>query len=256
MKTIDFSRYSSIKIGGTKEVEVLHEVKPLKAKHFIIGGCNNLLISPNAPKFVILGNEFDFLDLQDDGLHVGGATKSGRILSFTKKHDLANFELFQKLPGTLGGIVKMNAGLKEWEVFNFLKAVRTSKGWIKKQDIEFGYRYAKIDEIIYEAVFDVEVGFDKEKLAYFKRLRDNQPQNPSCGSCFKNPKGDYAGRLIEQVGLKGVLKGGMCFSEKHANFLVNIQNGTFDSAIFLIHEAKKRVFEEFGVNLQEEIIVV
>lgn len=255
-KSIDFNKYSSIKIGGVREVKILREVAPLPENSFIIGGCNNLLISPNAPDFVMLGDEFSFMDLKDDGFHIGGRTKSGQILSFAKKHNLANFELFQKLPGTLGGMVKMNAGLKEWEIFNYLKAIKTSHGWIEKKDIDFGYRYANIDDVVYEAVFDVEFGFDREKLAHFKRLRDNQPQSPSCGSCFKNPKGDYAGRLIEKVGLKGFLKGGMCFSLKHANFLVNEKNGTFEDAIYLIHEAKRRVFEEFGIRLEEEIMVV
>ncbi len=255
-KIIDFNKYSSIRIGGKKEVEVLHVISPMPENHYIIGGCNNLLISPNAPKFVILGREFEFINLNANELHVGGATKSGRVLSFAKKHNLANFELFQKLPGTIGGILKMNAGLKEWEIFNHLLRIRTSKGWIEKKDIEHGYRYAKINDIVYEAVFNVSFGFSAEKLAHFKRLRDNQPQNPSCGSCFKNPKGDFAGRLIDAVGMKGFFKGDMGFSPKHANFLINKKNGTFEDAIFVIEKAKKRVYESFGVRLEEEIIIL
>ncbi len=256
MKIIDFSKYSSIKIGGKREVKILHEVSPLPQNSFIIGGCNNILISPNAPKFVKLGNEFDFIKLNGNELHIGGATKSGKILSFAKKHNLANFELLQKLPGTVGGMLKMNAGLKEWEIFNHLLRIRTHKGWIEKKDIDFGYRYANINDIVYEAVFKVEFGFSFEKLAHFKTLRDNQPQNPSCGSCFKNPPNDYAGRLIDAVGMKGFFKGDMGISPQHANFLINRKNGTFEDAIFVIEEAKKRVYENFGIQLNEEIIIL
>lgn len=254
-KKIDFCKFSSIHIGGIKEVEIIDDIKPLE-NAYIIGGCNNILLSPNTPQLAMLSSKFDFLHVKNGLLHVGGATKSGRILSYAKKHDLANFELMQKLPGTLGGMVKMNAGLKEWEIFNHLQKILTCKGWIEKKDIDFGYRYANIDEIIYEAVFDISYGFSQEKLQKFKQMRDNQPQSPSCGSCFKNPKGDFAGRLIQSVGLKGAKIGDMSFSQKHANFLINEKNGTFEDAVKLIKLAKKRVFEEFGVKLENEIIII
>ena len=89
----------------------------------------------------------------------------------------------------------------------------------------------------------------------FVKMRDNQPQIASAGSCFKNPKGDFAGRLIEAVGLKGHRIGDMEFSNTHANFLVNHGNGTFEDAIHLIDLAKKKVKEEFNIDLEEEIII-
>lgn len=110
--------------------------------------------------------------------------------------------------------------------------------------------------MILEAAFEFTIGFDKEKVSMFKSMRLNQPHLPSAGSCFKNPKGDYAGRLIEAVGLKGFRVGGMEFSKEHANFLVNIENGTFDEAIFLIKEAQQRVFKEFKIWLECEIAVL
>lgn len=254
-KEIDFCKFASIRIGGVREVEIINEIKPLE-NAYIIGGCNNILLSPNAPNLAMLSPKFDYLHIKDGLLHVGGATKSGRILSYAKKHNLANFELMQKLPGTLGGMVKMNAGLKEWEIFDNLQKIVTCRGEIEKKDIDFGYRYANIKETIYEAVFDISYGFSTENLAKFKKMRDNQPQSPSCGSCFKNPKGDFAGRLIEAVGLKGAKIGNISFSNKHANFLINEKNGTFDEAIKLITLAKKRVYEEFGIELENEIIIL
>jgi UDP-N-acetylmuramate dehydrogenase len=87
-------------------------------------------------------------------------------------------------------------------------------------------------------------------------MRSNQPSTPSAGSCFKNPKEDYAGRLIEAVGLKGVMQENMCFSEQHANFLVNNGNGKFEDAAKLIYEAQKRVYEMFEILLEMEIGVL
>lgn len=255
-KTINFATYSSIKIGPSIDVEILEEPTSLSPHTRIIGGANNLLVSQIPPPLAMLGKSFDFIHLNDTVLHVGGATSSGKILTFAKKHNLAGFELMQKLPGTLGGMVKMNAGLKEWEVFNNLLAIRTDKGWIDKKDIPHGYRHTHIDGIVYEATFTCKEGFDETLLAMFKKMRDNQPPFPSAGSCFKNPIGNYAGKLIEDIGFKGKRIGNMAFSDIHANFLVNLGGGNYEDAIALITLAKNEVFKQYGVKLTEEIIIL
>jgi UDP-N-acetylmuramate dehydrogenase len=150
----------------------------------------------------------------------------------------------------------MNAGMKQYEIFNNLLFIKTKKEILQKQDIDFGYRYAKIDDIIIEASFLAKKGFDFQKTDMFKNLRKNQPKNPNAGSCFKNPPKNFAGELIEKVGLKGKKMGGMAFSPLHANFLVNLDNGSFEDAITLINEAKKRVFEQFGIMLELEIKIL
>lgn len=254
-RIIDFKRYSSIKIGPELEVLVINEIGDY-SDYQIIGRANNLLISPNTKKkFAILGEEFDYIRLEENLLYVGCATTSGKLLTFTRKNDIANLEFLAKLPGNLGGLVKMNAGLKSWEVFNYIHSIKTKDGYIKKEDVDYSYRHTKLDSIVYEVVFNVEYGFCKEKLKEFNRMRDNQPHVPSAGSCFINPKGDFAGRLIQEVGLKGELKGGMSFSSQHANFLVNNGDGTFEDAIYLIDEAKKRVKEQFNIDIKEEVII-
>ena len=204
----------------------------------------------------LLSKAFDFIRIEDNLIHIGGATPSGKILSFAKKHNLSGFELMQKLPGTLGGMVAMNAGLKEWEIFNHLVAIRTEQGWINKEDIRYGYRFADISGIVYEATFCYQEGFDEALLAMFKQMRNNQPPFPSAGSCFKNPDGNFAGKLIESVGLKGYSIGNMGFSEKHANFLINLGGGTFHEALELIALAKQRVLDSFGIALHEEIMIL
>ncbi len=229
---------------------------PLPFGYRLIGGANNLLVSPTPPPLAMLDKCFDFIRLEENVLHVGGATPSGKMLSFAKKYDLSGFELMQKLPGTLGGMVAMNAGLKEWEIFNDLIAIRTEHGWIPKSQIEHGYRFAKIEGVVYEATFTCKKGFDENLLAMFKQMRDNQPKEASAGSCFKNPVGQYAGKLIEEAGFKGKKVGAMMFSNVHANFLVNLGGGTYKQAYELITSVKEEVFKRFGVKLEEEIIIL
>lgn len=254
IEQIDFRRFSSIKIGPICDVLIINEIGDY-SDYEIIGEANNILVSPTPPKFCKLGKSFDYIQIKDDKLYVGCATKSGKLFNFAKRNDLANFEFLGKLPGNLGGLIKMNAGLKEWEIFNYIDSIKTKDGYIKKEDIDFGYRYTNINTIVYELVFNLSYGYSKEKNEMFKNMRDNQPTTPSAGSCFKNPKGDSAGRLIDAAGLKGYSCGGMSFSNIHANFLVNNGGGTYEEAITLIEKAKSEVLKQFGVELQMEVLI-
>ena len=255
IRTIDFKKYSSIKIGPVLEVLEINEIGDY-SDYQIIGRANNLLVSPNTnKKFAVLGEAFDYIKQEGNLLYVGCATTSGKLLTYTRNNNIANLEFLAKLPGNIGGLVKMNAGLKSWEMFNYINSIKTKDGYIKKEDVNFSYRETKIDTIVYEVVFNIEYGFSKDMLKEFNKMRDNQPHVPSAGSCFKNPKGDFAGRLIEAIGFKGIKQGDMSFSEQHANFLVNYGNGTFEDAIYLIAEAKKKIKEEFSIDIEEEIII-
>jgi len=223
---------------------------------YLIGGANNLLLSPTPPPLMILGKSFATIEKKGDLLTIGAAMPTGRIVSFAKKNNLSGFEFFSKLPGTLGGMLAMNAGVKAYEIFNMIHSIEIGGEWVDKKEIEYGYRFAKLPGIATAATFRVEDGFDQKLLRTLVELRSNQPKEPSAGSAFKNPKDDFAGRLIEAVGLKGKREGGMAWSEVHANFLVNLGNGKFEEAASLIAEAKKRVYARFGIALQEEIKIL
>ena len=255
IKKIDFSKHASLKIGPISDVYVIED-KSFPEEHYILGQCNNVLIGPQHPPLMILGKNYDYIKVEDNLLCVGGSTPGGKLLSFCKKHDIRHFELLPKLPGNLGGMIKMNAGLKEYEIFNYLHSIETEDGILLKKDIPHGYRWTDFKGLVFEARFEIHKGFIEEHLEMFKKMRDNQPLDPSAGSCFKNPEGDSAGRLIQEAGLKGYRIGDMAFSEKHANFLVNLGDGSFDKAIELILLAQKTVFEKFGVWLENEVIVV
>ena len=255
-KSIEFSKYSSIKIGPILDVPLLDECDDYTQDYYLIGSCNNIFIGNNPPKLMMLSKKYDYIKIENNTLKIGAATPSGKISSFCKKHNVANFEFVSHLPGKLGGLVYMNAGLKEYEVFNNLISILTCKGIKQKNEIDYGYRFTDINYPILEATFELSYGYDLNKVEMFKKMRSNQPSTPSAGSCFKNPDADYAGRLIEAVGLKGKRVGDMEFSTIHANFLVNHGSGTFDDAIELIQEVQKRVYKEFDIWLECEIIVL
>ncbi|MCV6607320.1 MAG: UDP-N-acetylmuramate dehydrogenase [Campylobacterales bacterium] len=255
-REIDFSKYSSIKVGSKIQVTILEDDFSDFQKYFILGGANNLLVSDTPPPLAILSDKYNYITYENNILTIGGATPSGKIFSFCKRNNIGGLEFLGKLPGKLGGLIKMNAGMKEYEIFNSLLTVTTHKKTLEKNNIEFGYRYTKIDGVILEATFKIEKEFDLDLLTVFENMRKNQPKDPSAGSVFKNPKGDSAGRLIDGVGLKGFKKGDMAWSDIHANFLVNLGNGNYKDSKYLIKLAKEKVKEKFGIVLEEEIELV
>ncbi len=253
-KIIDFSKLSSIKIGPKTKVKLLNEDN--YNNEFIIGRASNTLISSTASNLAILDDRYKYIKIKNGYLYIGAKTNNRVFYSFCKKNNIGGFEFLSKLPGTVGGSIKMNAGIKEYEISNNLTALKTLNGIKEKNEFDFKYRHSNINEPVFEAIFEIKEGFDfilDEKL---KKMRSNQPKEPSLGSVFKNPDNDYAGRLIEEAGMKGTVKGGVKVSEIHANFFVNTGGGTFDDMLFLINEAKKRVFENFGIMMEEEIKII
>jgi UDP-N-acetylmuramate dehydrogenase len=255
-KEIDLSKFTSIGIGPLACVFILEKGEPIPTDRLIIGHGNNILIGPKHPPLIMLGKSYDYIHIEDDKLVIGAATPSGKIVSFCKKHDIAGFEFMMKLPGVLGGMVKMNAGLKSFETFNSLYSVTTSKGTFLKDEIPHSYRHTNIEGVILEASFNISKGYKQSQVELFMKMRDNQPQVKSAGSCFINPKNDFAARLIEEVGLKGKMFGQMSFSKIHSNFLANEDKGSFEDAMRCINEAKKLVKEQFDIDLEVEIVII
>lgn len=253
---VDFSKFSSIRVGGKFEVLILDEKNIKDFDGRVVGGGYNILISPNPPKLGMLDKKFSFLSLQKDILTIGGATKSSLIYNFSKKNNIANFEFLRGIPGTLGGLLTMNAGLKGFEISNNLISIKTSLGEFYKDELAFSYRKSQILGVILEAKFRVHSGFNQLLSDEISQKRANQPKGASFGSCFTNPKEDYAGRLLEAVNLKGYKIGNCGFSQEHANFLINYGGGTYEDVMSLIKLAQSRVFDEFGISLKTEVVIL
>lgn len=259
-KIIDFAQYASLKIGTPLEVALIQTPQDvlfaLSQNMRLIGKANNLLVSPATKKLAMLDKNFAYLKDCGNYIEIGGAYSSGRIFSYFKSHNLAGAEFLQALPGSLGGLVKMNAGMKSYEIKQLLQAVNVNGEWQDVSHFPMNYRDSGIEGIILAARFYKRKGFNDTLQADFIALRKNHPKEPSCGSCFKNPKGDFAGRLLESVGLKGYCINDAAFSEKHANFLINKGKATFEDALSLITLAKKRVFEVSGIDLECEVQIL
>jgi len=245
---VDFAKLSTIKIGSKIDVKIINEDN--YNGEIIIGRASNSLVCSG--NIGILDDKYDFIEIIGNKLRVGAKTKNSKLYNFTRKHNISGFEFLSKLPGSIGGTIKMNAGMKSYEISQKLISING----IDKNKFEFGYRYSSIEFPIFWAEFEITKGFDNSLVKMFSSMRDNQPKKPSLGSAFKNPKNDYAGRLIEAVGLKGVKFGDVGFSEIHANFLVNYGNGKCVDVINAIKEAKKRVFEKFEILIENEIKIL
>jgi len=184
-KIIDFSKYSSIKIGQPTEVLMIEKGNTIPTDRYLVGGANNLLISSNPPPLMMLSKDFAFIEQDKEMLVIGAAMPTGRIVSFARKHDIGGFEFCAKLPGTLGGMLAMNAGVKRYEIFNILHSIEIDGQWVSKEDISHGYRYANLDGIATAARFQITKGFSQDLLEDLLAMRNNQPSEPSAGSAFK-----------------------------------------------------------------------
>ncbi|WP_172232456.1 UDP-N-acetylmuramate dehydrogenase [Campylobacter canadensis] len=247
---IDFSKYSSVNIGNKIEVAVLKEA--CKSDYYLIGLASNMLIN-NASNLAILDDKFAYIKDCKDYLEVGAKTKAYDLYKYAKKNDIANFEFLSSLPGQMGGLCKMNAGMKEFEIANYILELNIDGVW---QGANFSYRCSDITGHIFAVKLKKENSFSLEKLELFKNMRANQPSGASFGSIFKNPQNYSAGYLIDKCNLKGFCIGGAKISEKHANFLINFNKASFDDAYSLIELCKEKVFKEFSIELIPEVVIL
>ncbi|STQ86520.1 UDP-N-acetylmuramate dehydrogenase [Helicobacter muridarum] len=220
---------------------------------YIIGRANNLLVSPNASNLAVLGSSFNYISDLGEYVEMGASVNSLQAFLYFKRHNLSGLEFLRSLPGNVGALCNMNAGMKSYEMKDCISELNINGIWVNLEQASLHYRGRDSSGVIFAVRFHKLEGFRWHLLNMFSLMRKSHPNNPSCGSCFKNPLNDYAGRLLELVGLKGFRIGDVGFSQKHANFLVNLGQARFEDALALIELAKKRVYEEFGVVLECEV---
>ncbi|MFI5303381.1 MAG: UDP-N-acetylmuramate dehydrogenase [Nitrospiria bacterium] len=274
------NKYTSLKVGGPADVmvfpadlndliSVVQKIRVNKMPCFILGSGSNLIIREGGIKgLVIKLNQLNHIERRNSGMIFA---ESGvflpRLLKFTLEESLTGFEFICQIPGSVGGALKMNAGIPGREIADLLESVKilTFKGdliEIGKERASFGYRSSKFPNgIILGGLFRLKEAPRheiQEKIAVLlKKRRETQPLSyPNVGSIFKNPRGNYAGRLIEEVGLKGFQVGGAQISEKHANFIINKGSATSNDILQLIKTAGKRVESEKGIVLELEVKIV
>ncbi|MFC3848473.1 UDP-N-acetylmuramate dehydrogenase [Helicobacter baculiformis] len=251
---VDFSKYSSVKIGGRVEVRLLRQCGEYEVQ--MVGLGNNLLVSPHACNLAILDRCFETIEDKGNFIEAGARTSAQKLFSYFRDHNLEGLEFLSALPGSVGGLLKMNAGMKAYQMSDVVLQANINGTWIDSAALGLAYRASAFRGVVFGVRLQKKYGFRESVFQMCKQMRTHHPKKPSFGSCFKNPPGDFAGRLLEAVGLRGFVLGRVSFSSAHANFLINLGGAHFQEALDLITLAKERVFKAFGIVLQEEVCIL
>lgn len=282
-------RHTTFRIGGPcdfyVEVKTIEELKKLilfvnkkKIPYLIVGSGSNILVKDKGIRGIVIRLTGDFSNLtkgsrgSPDPYSLSIIAGAGCPLPlFIKKcieRGLGGVEFLAGIPGTVGGAVTMNAGTKTGSIGSIIKSVTVmdEKGNIKKLDrksLKFSYRNSGIPEknIIISAEFSLKKDkknniIKKIKNLFRHRFKTQPVGQHNAGCVFKNPEGDYASRLIDEAGMKGVSVGGAVVSKLHANYINNMGSATAEDVIKLINKIQKKVKEKFNKNLELEIKVV
>ncbi|RPH88394.1 MAG: UDP-N-acetylmuramate dehydrogenase [Deltaproteobacteria bacterium] len=279
------SRHASLKLGGqvdalvmTENEDQLREVMCRLTEKNIpflpVGNLTNILVCDGGYRGVMLwmrGLDQAICASREDGGYFidaqAGATLA-KVVSLAAAEELTGLEFCTGIPGSVGGAVRMNAGAYGTEIKDVVSTVsviegRGNKKVLQRDEIVFTYRQSNLpaDVIICEARFNLQKGNGaqiKERMAEIMKWRQEKHplQYPNAGSVFKNLPGMPAGKLIEELGLKGVRRGDVQVSKMHANFIVNKGQGTASDMITLITFIQEKVKKEKNVQLETEIVII
>lgn len=240
--------------------------------YYILGNGSNLLVSDKGYDGVMILMGESFSEIREDEpceITAGAGALLSRIAKEAMERSLTGFEFAAGIPGTLGGAAVMNAGAYDGEMKDVLKSVRVMEKsgrilTLTRDELDLGYRHSCIPEreyIVLSAVISLKKG-DKEKIQekmaeLAKKRRDKQPlEYPSAGSTFKRPAGYFAGKLIDDAGMRGCREGGAQVSEKHCGFVINRGEATAEDIRSLCRLVQKKVKETSGVDLETEVRMI
>jgi len=278
------SRHTSIRIGGPADAllypATVEETTGLvgyarrkKIPYFLMGSGSNLLVRDKGIRGIVISLVRGFGTLRREGesiLFAEGGVGLPRLVEFTAEEGLSGLECLAGIPGNIGGALTMNAGTPEGAIGDAVESVTLidREGRVQtwpRERAGFAYRESRFPpgSVLIACRLKVTPS-TKEKVR--ERIRkslqkrvETQPLNvPNLGSVFKNPSSEQgsSGQLIEKVGLKGKRIGGAMISERHANFIVNVDSARATDVQELIHLAQERVVENFGVSLEPEIRII
>ena len=239
------------------------EARPLA----ILGMGSNILVADEGFPGYVLRLEGDFLKVEVEGerLTAGGGAALGGVCAHAARAGLSGIEAISGIPSSMGGAVRINAGAYGGEIFDVLESVRlVSRSGDRRSataaEIPHGYRWSGLietREIVSRVTLALRRAPREEIAAKTRTVADKRrgalPSEPNAGSVFKNPEGDYAGRLIEACGLKGRTSGAARISERHANVIVNTGGARASDVVVLMKTMRDAVREKFGVTLMPEV---
>ena len=274
------SELTSLGIGGTTDVLRLsrHESIPQLLRlldshglpHRFLGGGSNLLVTDGELPWVVLQLASPQPDIVLEGnlARVDAAADLGRTVTFCAKHDLGGMEGLIGVPGTVGGALRMNAGAYGMQIGSYVREVKLYRAanriieTLRGDQISFEYRHTSFapDDMMLAVNLELPSKPYKEILQGIRicneKRRSSQPLGQKSAGCiFKNPPGASAGRMIDELGLKGLRVGDAQVSDRHANFFVNSGKATAKDMLELIARVRERVEKAFDVVLEYEVVV-
>ena len=276
---VPLSEKTSLGIGGStdqvllRKFETIPDVMHLLAHedipHRFLGGGTNVLIADGELPYVVLHlpTSQPGMRVEGNAAYVDAAADLGGMVTFCAKRDLGGMEGLIGVPGSVGGALRMNAGAYGTQIGPHVREVelyRASTGkleTLRGDDIRFDYRHTSFapDDVMLRVKLELPQKPFKDILAIIKvcneKRRASQPLNQKSAGCiFKNPPGGSAGRMIDELGLKGHRVGDAMVSDRHANFFVNVANASCADMLRLIDEVRERVRVTYGIELENEVI--
>ena len=270
--------YTTYKVGGKvicivypedeqSLIKLLCYIKANSIKYKIIGNGSNVIFNDSGFNGVIIKlDNFNNLNIINNKITVGAGYMLNKLALRVSRLGFTGMEFATGIPGTVGGAIYMNAGAYKTDMGYIVTSVKVLTPDLeikvmKNKDLDFHYRSSFLqknkDYICLEATISLIKGDPDEIMELIdsrkKRRIETQPlEYPSAGSVFRNPEGDFAGRLIEELGFKGKSIGGATVSEKHANFIVNTGNAKGEEIKELINEIKSKIKEKYNIELKVE----
>jgi UDP-N-acetylmuramate dehydrogenase len=271
---------TSLGIGGTTDLlrvrkhdtlpDLLNLLEANEIQYKFLGGGSNLLVGDGELPWVVLQLVRPEPDVVLDGNHarVDAAADLGRMITFCAKNDLGGMEGLIGVPGTVGGALRMNAGAYGMQIGSYVREVKLYRAASRKievlrgHQISFEYRHTSFapDDMMLSVILELpskpfKLILEGIRICNEKR-RSSQPLGQKSAGCiFKNPPGASAGRMIDELGLKGLSVGDARVSERHANFFVNAGHASATDMLRLIADVRERVEKSFAVSLENEVVV-
>ena len=282
-ENVPMAQYTSFRAGGKARMMVIPaDAEQLSAvlgvlsgsgvQYMVLGNGTNILVKDSGYDGVIvkIGSGFDYVRQEGCRLVCGSGTRMSVAAKAALEGGLSGFEFASGIPGFTGGAVFMNAGAYGGEMKDILRRAKivskdgSREFYMTADELEMGYRHTKLHDtgdIVTEVEFVLEEGNRtqiKAKMGELMEKRNSkQPVNfPSAGSFFKRPEGYFAGKLIQDAGLKGLSVGGAQVSELHSGFIINRGGATATDILQLMEMIQARVFDEFGVRLETEVRII
>jgi len=271
---------TSLAIGGTTDLLRIHKHETIPdllrlldshgVPHRFLGGGSNLLVGDGELSWVVLQLASPDPDVVLEGnfAQVDAAADLGRTVTYCAKHDLGGMEGLIGVPGTVGGALRMNAGAYGMQIGSYVREVKLYRAAthgieiLRGEQISFEYRHTSFaaDDMMLAVKLELPSKSFKEILQGIRicneKRRSSQPLGQKSAGCiFKNPPGASAGRMIDELGLKGLSVGDARVSDRHANFFVNAGNATAKDMLMLISSVRERVRSAFSVELEHEVVI-